>query len=90
MPSLSRHRKQPTANSTRSEAMKTAQVQIEEQFKILRAADPAVVGGTQPLQIAKEVHFHNAQGGLRLVNAGEVRDLARFSARNLLKALGKA
>ena len=62
----------------------------EESFKVLRAVNPAVLGGTQPLQIAKEVHFPNAQGGLRLVAAGEVRALAHASAQNLLKALGKA
>ncbi|HEY3932673.1 MAG TPA: hypothetical protein VGM58_09935 [Verrucomicrobiae bacterium] len=64
--------------------------QSEESFKVLRAVNPAVLGGTQPLQIAKEVHFPNAQGGLRLVGAGDVRALAHTSAQNLLKALGKS
>jgi len=61
-----------------------------ESFKVLRAVNPSILGGTQPLQIAKEVHFPNAQGGLRLVETGEVRALAHASAQNLLRALGKS
>lgn len=74
----------------RSEPMNRSQHSNDEKFKILRAADPAVVGGTKPLQIAKEVHFQNAQGGLRLVTTPEVRILAANSAQTLLKALGKS
>lgn len=65
-----------------------AQQSEPESFKVLRAVNPAVLGGTQPLQVAK-VHFPNAQGGLRLVAADDVRALAQASAQNLLKALGK-
>jgi hypothetical protein len=73
-----------------SEPMHSNHKASEENFKILRAADPAIVGATKPLQMATEVHFPNARGGLRLVNTAEVRTLASHSAQTLLKALGKA
>lgn len=69
---------------TRRIMIKNAPVQDDNRFKVLRAVDPAILGGTQPLQVAKEVHFPNAQGGLRLVTHGEVRQLAKNSAQGLI------
>jgi hypothetical protein len=63
-------------------------IQNPERFKILRAIDPAIIGGTRPVEVAKDkVHFANANGGLRLVNPDEVRKLAFSSAKNLLSVL---
>jgi hypothetical protein len=62
-----------------------------ERFKILRAIDPAIIGGTRPVEVAKEkIHFPNANGGLRLVNADDVRQLAHNNAKNLLSVLSAA
>jgi hypothetical protein len=59
-----------------------------ERFKILRAIDPTIIGGTRPVEVAKDkVHFSNANGGLRLVNSEEVRQLANANAKNLLSVL---
>jgi hypothetical protein len=66
---------------------KVAQQHEAEAFKVLRAVNPAILGGTQPLQIAKDVQFPNAAGGLRLVSPEEIRALAHSSAQNLLSAL---
>jgi hypothetical protein len=60
-------------------------------FKVLRAVDPAVIGGARPVEVSdeskqpKQMHYPNAKGGLRLVIAEEVRELAKISAQRLLK-----
>jgi len=57
-------------------------------FTILRAVD-RVAGDAKTLQIAQpgEIHFPNAKGGLRRVDASETRQLARKSAQRLTAAL---
>jgi len=57
-------------------------------FTILRAVD-RVAGDAKNLQIAQpgEIHFPNAKGGLRRVDATEVRQLAKNSANRLAAAL---
>ena len=60
-------------------------------FKVLRAFDSTVIGGTRPVEVSedakhlKHIHYSNAKGGLRLVaGSTEVRELAKTSALRLL------
>ncbi len=63
-------------------------------FRVLRAADPTIIGGSKPLTLAPEPaqarSFDNAPGGLRSFSStDEIRSVAENSAKNLLKALSK-
>jgi hypothetical protein len=53
-------------------------------FKVLRAADSSVIGGTRPIEVSKAVplpvHFSNAKGGLRVATIPEIRACAAASA----------
>jgi hypothetical protein len=61
------------------------------EFKVLRAVDPSVIGGTKPLGVSKDIHFPNARGGLRVVTGGaEIRAIAKSSAQTLIKALAQS
>src|SRR5271168_3661886 len=58
-----------------------------EHFKVLKVMDEAVIGGTRPLGVVsqpKPVHYANAKGGMRLVDADDVRSLAKTAAQRLL------
>ena len=52
-------------------------------FKVLRAVDPTVLGGTKPLAVDPQPnpgHFPNAPGGLSRVTLGDVRAAAATSS----------
>jgi hypothetical protein len=77
------------ANTKIIKSMSEPKAEASE-FKVLRAVDPAVIGGTTALGISKDIHFPNARGVLRAVSGGsEVRSIAKSSALTLMKALGK-
>lgn len=63
------------------------------QFKVLRAADPSVIGGTMPVEVSKSgspaVHFPNCKGGLRLASIEDVRASAAASAERTKKRLAQ-
>ncbi|MGA2540417.1 MAG: hypothetical protein ABSG78_02515 [Verrucomicrobiota bacterium] len=54
-------------------------------FKVLRVADPAMIGGSKPISVSKtgptHVHFVNAGGGLRMGTVSEIRQAAAASAQ---------